>query len=143
MQSELHNFRLRALIDTGSPNTLFDRGVADALGLEIGKPGAQVENVHLLGGVHKAERFHVVLMLPPFDDITWEAAVLFLREELDVAFAGLLGTEGFLDRWVVSFNYYDNYFVVEERDSFVGRMPTNTYEAFQAQFDSEWAPPGT
>ena len=99
--------------------------------------------MRLLGTSHKAERHFVRLMLPPFGDVSWETEVFFLREELDLPFAGCLGTLGFLDRWVVSFNAYDNYFVVEERDSFVNRFPADPYEVFQQQFDSEWAPPGT
>jgi len=109
--------------------------------MRLGQPGVPVETVTLLGGTHKAERHLVMLTLPPFHGMSWETEVLFLREELDVAFAGLLGTVGFLDRWVVSFNYYDNYFVVEERDSFQDRIPKDMEQEFQ-RFDSEWAPPG-
>jgi hypothetical protein len=85
----------------------------------------------------------VHLTLPPFHDVSWETEVLFLRAELDLPFAGVLGHEGFLDRWVVSFNYPDNYFVVEEHDSFVQRIPTDQYETFQqGSYDSEWTRPG-
>lgn len=139
---EEHDIRFRALIDTGAPVTIFDRGVAEALGIEMGRPGAPVEDVYLLGSPRKAERAMIHIALPPFNDMAWETEALFLREELDLAFAGLLGTVGFLDRWVVSFNYYDSYFVVEERDSFVTRMPVDVYDEFQRNYDSEWAPPG-
>lgn len=138
-----HEIRFRALIDTGAPVTLFDSAIAEALGVRLGQPGAQVEEVFLLGKSRLAERAMVHLTLPPFDDVSWETEVLFLRDELDLAFAGLLGTVGFLDRWVVSFNYYDSYFVVEERDSFVDRIPVDVFEEFQRNFDSEWQPPGS
>jgi hypothetical protein len=133
---------LRALIDTGAPVTIFDSAIAEALGIRLQEPGAVAEDVYLLGRLRKAERAMVNITLPPFDDVSWETEVLFLRDELDLAFAGLLGTVGFLDRWVVSFNYYDSYFVVEERDSFVDRMPVDLFEEFQRSFDSEWEPPG-
>lgn len=142
LSREHYEIKLVALIDTGAPVTLFDSAIAAALGIELGKPGTQAENVTILGSTHKAERHQVHLMLPPFEDIHWEPEVLFLREELDLAFAGCLGTAGFLDRWVVSFNYYDSYFVVEERDSFQERMPKDLSVEFQ-RFDSEWAPPGS
>jgi len=140
LNREHHEFRVLALIDTGAPVTIFDLAVAEPLGIRLGQPGVPVEPVTILGGTHKAERHLVTLTLPPFQGMSWETEVLFLREELDVAFAGLLGTVGFLDRWVVSFNYYDNYFVVEERDSFQDRIPKDMEREFQ-RFDSEWSPP--
>lgn len=136
-----HEIQFSALIDTGAPVTFFDRPIAEALGIKLGEPGAPVEELTVLGGVHKAERHLVLLTLPPFEDVAWETEVLFLRDELDLAFAGCLGTVGFMDRWVVSFNYYDSYFVVEERDSFQERIPKNMAEEFK-RFDSEWSPPG-
>ena len=33
---------MRALVDTGAPIPLFDRGVADALGIRLGKASAEV-----------------------------------------------------------------------------------------------------
>jgi hypothetical protein len=44
-----------------------------------------------------------------------------MNEELDMSFLSVLGHEGFLDRWVASFNFYDGYFVIEERVSFEQR----------------------
>jgi len=58
----------------------------------------------------------------PFDGIVWQANCAFLYGELEQSFLGVLGQEGLLDRWVASFNYYDSYFVIEERDSFVERL---------------------
>ena len=45
-----------------------------------------------------------------------------MREEVDLRFQGLLGTEGVLDRWVVGFNYDESRFVVEERDTLRQRV---------------------
>jgi hypothetical protein len=70
--------------------------------------------------------------------LSWEAEVVFLHGDFDVSFVGLLGQEGFLDRWVASFNFYDGYFVIEERDSYVERMPIDVYKE---QYDSDWHRP--
>lgn len=133
---------VRALIDTGAPNTFFDSSVAEALQLNI-SPLRATRRVRVLGNVFPAEPTTVTLSLPPFDDICWETEVMVLAVELDLPFAGCLGSQGFLDRWVVSFNYYDSYFVVEERNVFVQRMPVYTYVEFQEKFDQDWWPPGT
>lgn len=114
--------------------------MADAVGIDIGR-GAAVR-VHLLGREWTAETAFVELTLPPFEDVTWDAEVLFLRQDADLPFAGLLGTIGFLDKWVVSFDYYGSRFVVEERDSFVARVPVDVEQEFLENYDSEWAPPG-
>lgn len=80
--------------------------------------------------------------LPPFQGLSWEAEAAFLVADLQLSFAGVLGQEGFLDRWVASFNYYDGYFVIEERDSFVVRLGVDPFEVYQQQpFDSEWERP--
>lgn len=79
--------------------------------------------------------------LPPFDGLSWESHAAFLHGDFDVSFAGVLGHVGFLDRWVASFNYYDNYFVIEERDSYVDRMPVDVYQLYQEQYDSDWFRP--
>lgn len=98
--------QVRALIDTGAPDTIFGRAVADAIGLDVGRPGGDRRTVRLLGGHWKAESALVTLTLPPFVDISWETQVHFLLDDIeDLPFQGLLGTRGFLDRWVVSFNY--------------------------------------
>jgi hypothetical protein len=44
----------RALIDTGSPLTIFDRGVAEALVIGIGHAGCQRGTVALLGASRPA-----------------------------------------------------------------------------------------
>ena len=65
------------------------------------------------------------LMLPPFDDLVWRAEVGLLVEDLPLPFSGVLGTAGFFDRWVVSFNYSQSYFVVEEPETFRKRLPAD------------------
>lgn len=136
-----HDIRIRALVDTGSQSCIFGRAVADALEIDVG-PSRGPRRQLRLGGVHDALIAHVTMDLPPFEGLRWEADAAFLVENLDLSFAGVLGQEGFLDRWVASFNYYDGFFVIEERDSFVERMGVDPYEVYQRQpFDSEWERP--
>jgi hypothetical protein len=133
--------KARALVDTGSPLCIFDRAIADALDVDM-SPGRGLDRaIRVLGGSHTARLATVVFDLPPFEGLSWETDAVFLYEELDLSFAGLLGQQGFLDRWVVSFNYYDGYFVVEERDAFVQRLGRDPAEQFQGVYDSEWDRP--
>lgn len=123
---------MRALIDTGAPYTIFDRGCADALDIDFTRRGARRRLHRIAGGDHQAQVEMVVLRLPPFEDLWWETEVDFLLSELSLPFAGLLGQQGFLDRWVVTFNRYDNYFIVEEPDSFKSRLPPDETRLVQA-----------
>ncbi|HWL36829.1 MAG TPA: aspartyl protease family protein [Frankiaceae bacterium] len=134
--------QVRALIDTGSPRTLFGRGVADMLGIDLAS-GPAASTALMLGGRWDVDLHYVTLTLPPFNDISWETEVDFFRDALELPFEGLLGTQGFLDHWVVSFDYYGSQFVVEERESFAQRLPVDVAKEFLERYDSEWAPPGT
>jgi hypothetical protein len=141
----LANYRqkvtVRALVDTGSPFCIFDRAVADAIEIDMGTGRGEDRSIHILGGVHDARVAVVSFDLPPFEGLSWETEACFLYDELAVSFAGVLGQQGFLDRWVASFNYYDGYFVVEERDAFVERLGRDPIEDFQGTLDSEWERP--
>ena len=134
--------QVRALIDTGAPRTLFGRAVGDMLGVEV-PHGPAPGRARMLGGIWDIDFEYVTLTLPPFNDISWETEVGFFRDYLDLPFEGLLGTQGFLDRWVVSFDYYGSRFVVEERETFIKRLPVDIEREFLERYDSEWAPPGT
>lgn len=68
------------------------------------------------------ERVTLSVSVPTFKDLTWETEVGFFYEDWGMPFSGLLGQEGFLDRWVVSFDYPRS-FVMEEKDDFRDRMP--------------------
>lgn len=108
----------RALVDTGAPITVFDRGVADALGVRILPAGAELGTVRLLGGTWKVQFETVDLSLPDAAGLTWTARVAFVLDQtLQMPFQGLLGTSGFLDKFAVNFNKYYDYFVVEAPDS--------------------------
>jgi hypothetical protein len=56
------------------------------------------------------------MVLEPFFDDEWDADVFFAVDE-GLPFA-MLGYEGFLNRWAVSFNGPYGYFVVEPADEF-------------------------
>ncbi|HUA40156.1 MAG TPA: retropepsin-like aspartic protease [Streptosporangiaceae bacterium] len=142
LSSAGQEIRVRALVDTGSHACIFGRAVADALEIDVGPGSGPRRRLGILGGVHEAVTAHVIMDLPPFEGLSWEADAAFLIEDLDLSFAGVLGQEGFLDKWVASFNYYDGFFVIEERDSFVERLGVDPYEIYQrGPFDSEWERP--
>ncbi len=133
--------RANALIDTGAPVTVFPRGVGDLLGVDFPPEGSDGDEVVIM----LAHRWPCVVrtvsvLLPPFDDLEWEASVRFSIEE-GLPFA-LLGYEGFLNRWAVSFNAYMGYTVVETIESFNERIPIDPFVEFQKDWDG-WDRPGS
>ena len=47
----------------------------------------------------------------------WQARVGFITDPgFQMVFQGILGTEGFLDKWAVTFNKYNEYFELESPD---------------------------
>ena len=123
----------KALIDTGSPRCVFPRGVGDLLGIEFPDfPSQAPKKITLMGRDWPAVTDSVELMLRPFTDDRWEAEVDFVLDD-GLPFA-LLGYEGFLNRWAVSFNGYAGYFVVEPIESFDERQPAAVFEALKSQW---------
>jgi len=109
----------RALIDTGAPITVFDRGAADALGVRIGQSGAHTGTIALLGAERRVQFEYVDLNLVQDPARTWTAHVAFIKDpSFQMVFQGLLGTEGFLDKWAVTFNKYYDYFEIRQPDDF-------------------------
>jgi hypothetical protein len=107
----------RALVDTGAPITLFDRGVADALGIRIRPAGAEHGWVTVLGGNWQIQYEDVDLAVPNNDGLAWTARVAFvLDQRLQMPFQGVLGSRGFLDQFAVTFNQYYDYFIVGRPD---------------------------
>lgn len=80
----------------------------------------------------------VNLLLPPFADQGWEAEVDVVVDE-GLPFA-LLGYEGFLNRWAVSFNGYLGYFVVEPAEDFDGRQPHEMFRELRGRFPDLFSP---
>jgi hypothetical protein len=107
----------RALIDSGAPLSVFDRGVAEALALNIGCLGAETGSVALLGKRPSVQFEYVELSLPHYSGHSWEARVAFIKDRtFQMPFQGILGAEGFLHKFVVTFNAGENYFLVEHPD---------------------------
>ena len=125
------------LIDTGAPFSLFARGVGDALDLDWDRADARRADHTIGGGQHVAQLEQLQLTLPPFEGLSWETEVGFFVDDWQMPFAGVLGHQGFLDRWAVSFNYSQNYFVVEEPGVFHGRLPPDYDEVYQSR-DLGW-----
>lgn len=110
----------RALIDTGSPLTIFDRGVAEALVINIGYAGCQRGSVALLGASRPVQFEYVQLSLPHYPGLSWTARVAFVSDRtFQMPFQGILGAEGFLDKLVVTFHAYENFFLVEHPDEWI------------------------
>lgn len=128
LQFGSERWSVRALVDTGAPFTLFDRATGDALNVDFSRDGARREFHKVAGREYLAQVERVRLTIPAFgDDLQWETEVWFFLEDWEMPFAGLLGQEGFLDKWVVSFDYPKS-FVIEERSSYESRLPVLTPE---------------
>jgi hypothetical protein len=106
-----NSWRTTALIDTGSPITVFDYGTAEALLVRLGNAGARTGQVALMGALRQIQFEVVDLSLIDDPAISWTAEVAFIRDKNFVMpFQGLLGTAGFLDKYAVTFNkYYENF----------------------------------
>ena len=74
-----------------------------------------------MGNAWPAVAANVELALDPFPETTWTAEALFVADE-GLPFA-LLGYEGFLNRWAVSFNGAMGYYIVEPVEEFHARQP--------------------
>jgi hypothetical protein len=104
----------RALVDTGSPLTVFDRGTADALNIRMGYAGHRKGEISLMGAVRHVQFEYVELSLPSMDDDAWTADVAFIKQaDFQMPFQGILGAQGFLDRHLVTVNYYEGYFEIK------------------------------
>jgi hypothetical protein len=118
----------KALVDTGAPRSVFPRGVGDLLGLSF--PSLRSSAPHkitLMGDDWPAITATATLRLQPFADVTWEADIDFVMDE-GLPFA-LLGYEGFLNRWAVSFNGYLGYFLVEPAEEFDERQDDALFQS--------------
>ena len=84
-----------------------------------------------MGRTWPAQTALVTMHLQPFVD-AWEAEVDFVHDE-GLPF-GLLGYEGFLNRWAVSFNGYHGYFVVAPVDLFHDRQPSDLLDRLRSRW---------
>lgn len=133
------DWTLRALVDTGAPLSFFDRGAGDAVGVRYGYAGAEYLQLRILGGHWRAQWETVDLSLPVEPGIRWTARVAFVIDpSLQMPFQGVLGTEGFLDKFAVTFNKYYEYFVVERPDDFHDRVGKELTSDPVHQSDENW-----
>lgn len=128
----------KALVDTGSPRCVFPRGVGEALGLEFPMPSQAARKVLLMSHTWPVITETVTFDLEPFDDLAWEGEVDFVLEE-GLPF-GILGYEGFFNRWAVSFNAYEGYFVVEPVDDFAERLPLDPFDEMTSRYPDPYEP---
>lgn len=137
---------VRALADTGAPFTLFDKSTGDALGVDFSREDAHREKHKIAGDERIAQIEEVELTIPAFgEDLRWTTEVGFFLLDWGMPFGGLLGQVGFLDRWVVAFNYPKS-FVIEERESYTSRQLPIAVEDIQEMWELQelgWkGPPG-
>jgi hypothetical protein len=139
---ETGDWTQRALVDTGAPITFFDRGAADAVGVRIGYAGAQTSEIRILGGHWRVQFEMVDLCLVDQPEYNWAARVAFVvNPELQMPFQGVLGTDGFLDKFAVTFNRYYDYFAIERPDDWHERVGQHlTRDAAQVH-DIQWERP--
>jgi hypothetical protein len=110
-----------ALVDTGSPRTIFPRGIGDLLGVEFPDLDSKARTkITILGRDWPAVTATVTLeLLPSKGSTAWEAEVDFVLDD-GLPFA-LLGYEGFFSHWAVFVNGYGAYFVLEELHDYAER----------------------
>lgn len=110
-------WRTSALVDTGSPITVFDHGTAEALLVRFNHAGAEMGTIAILGAMRVVQFEYVDMSLVADETFHWTARVGFITDPtFEMAFQGLLGNDGFLDKWSVTFNKYYDYFALTRPD---------------------------
>lgn len=129
-------------MDTGAPITLFDRGAGDAVGVRFGYAGAETGMVRILGGHWRAQFEVVDLCIADEPDYQWAARVAFIVDQaLQMPFQGVLGTDGFLDKFAVTFNKYYGYFAIERPDDWEERVGRHVAADPSRAPDPQWERP--
>jgi hypothetical protein len=133
----------KALVDSGAPVTIFDRGVADALTIQIGHASARYGKLDLLGVKDlPAQIEYVQICLVDQPEYWWDAEVAFItREDFQMPFQGILGSRGFLDHYMVTLDYYNNRFLVERPEDWEDRIGRTMEADPLDQWDPQWYPP--
>jgi hypothetical protein len=76
----------------------------------------------LLGATRQVQFEYVELSLPGYAGHSWDARVAFIKDrEFQMPFQGILGAEGFLHKFVVTFHAYENFFLIEHPDDWADR----------------------
>lgn len=114
-----------ALVDTGATHSVFDFATAGALGVQLGDASAKTGRIRILGGTWDVQVETVQLTLAGDPEYSWAAEVGFIRDRtMRMPFQGILGADGFLDRFAVTFNQYHEYIVIERPDEVHERFGT-------------------
>ena len=93
----------------------------------------------MFGGTWPVQFEYVDLILPAELELEWQARVAFVTTaELQMPFQGVLGTDGFLDKFAVTFNKYIGYFVVERPDDFHDRVGQHLISDSTPTADHRW-----
>jgi len=123
LYGETGDWSCRALVDTGAPITVFDRPTADALTIRIGNAGARTGRIKMFGSDWPCQFEYVEMNSVRYPELSWSANVAFVSDYgLQMPFQGVLGTEGFLDKYAVTFNKCFDYFVVHRADEWHDRF---------------------
>ena len=140
---ETGQWTTRALIDSGSPITVFDGATAEALTIRLGQSGARTGSVALLGARRAIQVEYVHLCLPDYPEYQWETEVAFITDlGFQMPFQGILGSRGFLDRFAVTLDYYNTRFIVEQPAEWTERVGRHLLNDPSAGYDPQWSPPG-
>lgn len=85
--------------------------------MRFGQAGAETGSLAILGAQRQIQFETVELCLPNDASYVWQARVGFITDPtFQMSFQGILGTEGFLDKWAVTFNKYYEYFELQSPD---------------------------
>jgi hypothetical protein len=85
--------------------------------VRFGHAGAETGSLAILGAERRIQFETIELCLPQDSSHVWTARVGFITDpSFQMVFQGILGTEGFLDKWAVTFNKYYEYFELQSPD---------------------------
>jgi hypothetical protein len=98
--------------------------------------------MRILGGHWTVQFEHVQVTLVADPDASWQARIAFVKDPaLQMPFQGALGTEGFLDKFVVTFNKYYDYFLVERPAEWQERVGDQLFDEPSDRPDIQWERP--
>lgn len=109
---------LDCLVDSGAGACVFNREIADALGIDLSK--APTTEYEAVGGATLKARVHAVqLQVVGFDDEWLKLDVGFIPEDE----IPLLGQIGFFDKFEITFRTYRNQFCIERKKQVTRTRP--------------------
>ena len=104
--------------------------------------GATYGHIKLLGSQQRIQVECVHLSLPGHPEYEWETDVAFIMDpEFQMPFQGILGSKGFLDRYAVTLDFYNNRFVVERPADWEDRVGRHLEFNPAEQDDPQWHRP--